>query len=365
VRRILCGSLRAQPEGARGEADGPGLRSSREGMPRRGDGWRPFIMATVNTRVVRRSNALLDFAYGRAFSIRRVGRRGRGRRGTGSRERGRARAWAMSGLLTIRPPRKLATRFLPAPGEGPSREQRERGVLLDRACARSARTGGGSARASGRARIPVRRDVVMALAESALCSPGRALRGVEGSSRRLLHGDEARRGGCARGHHDVRGRHWKWPSVRGCPARPWTARAGNRVAPISRGQHQHSGERGGYARPHPVPGPVPDRRTRSRSTSARHSGHGGHEAPREPSEVRSLRDIPLMRRGSGTSWQPDLIPTVDAALERGGVGLDVPERALRRLRRAGRASGDSAVAGIGWLMLMAIGSCPRASSSRA
>nr|WP_275425010.1 hypothetical protein [Archangium violaceum] len=69
-----------------------------------------------------------------------------------------------------------------------------------------------------------------------------------------------------------------------------------------------------------------------------HETHGGHEAPGEPSapggheaheaqeahgahgaghrghgggeslEVRSLRDIPLMRRGSGTSWQPDLIP---------------------------------------------------------
>ena len=33
--------------------------------------------------------------------------------------------------------------------------------------------------------------------------------------------------------------------------------------------------------------------------------HTSHEAP----EAETLRDIPLMRRGAGTSWQPDLIPS--------------------------------------------------------
>jgi short subunit dehydrogenase-like uncharacterized protein len=87
----------------------------------------PFVMAAINTRIVRRSNALLDFPYGEGFRYDEA-------IDTGAGPGGLARATAMSvgmGVLAatavLPPGRALLSRFLPAPGEGPSREERERG----------------------------------------------------------------------------------------------------------------------------------------------------------------------------------------------------------------------------------------------
>ena len=86
-------------------------------------GWLgPFIMANINTRVVRRSNALQDWAYGRRFRYREV-------MGFGDGLRGRAMAAAVAagtGGLTIGmalpPTRFVLDRVLPDPGEGPKEE---------------------------------------------------------------------------------------------------------------------------------------------------------------------------------------------------------------------------------------------------
>ncbi len=88
----------------------------------------PFIMATINTRVVRRTNALMDYAYGRDFSYTES-------MTTGSGGAGRMRAAMislglnmMAGLLAFRPTRYLAQKyFLPQPGQGPSQEERNAG----------------------------------------------------------------------------------------------------------------------------------------------------------------------------------------------------------------------------------------------
>lgn len=83
----------------------------------------PFVMALVNTRVVRRSNALLGFPWGEDF---RYGEAVLNRSGM------QARALALGtgvGMFALgfEPVQKLAERLLPSPGEGPTRRQRERG----------------------------------------------------------------------------------------------------------------------------------------------------------------------------------------------------------------------------------------------
>ena len=83
----------------------------------------PFIMAVVNTRVVRRSNAIMGFPWGEDFRYDEA---------MLNRSRFSATRTALAtgaGMVTLAlgPTRRLAQRFLPAPGQGPSRRQREAG----------------------------------------------------------------------------------------------------------------------------------------------------------------------------------------------------------------------------------------------
>ena len=86
-------------------------------------GWLgPFVMAPVNTRVVRRSNALQDWAYGRRFKYREVMSFGEGIAG---RVRAAAVAAGTAGIgfgMAIPPTRFVLDRVLPDPGEGPKEE---------------------------------------------------------------------------------------------------------------------------------------------------------------------------------------------------------------------------------------------------
>lgn len=86
----------------------------------------PFMMAAINTRVVRRSNALAHFRYGEDFAYDEAILAPTGQGALKS----KLAAMAMSAgtaSLTFAPIRTLATRFLPSPGEGPSQKQRESG----------------------------------------------------------------------------------------------------------------------------------------------------------------------------------------------------------------------------------------------
>ena len=88
----------------------------------------PFVMAAVNTRVVHRSNALMEHAWGTAFTYDEAMMMGRGLTG-------RIRAAAFAGTLGaflagsyFTPTRFLMKKtLLPKPGEGPSLEERESG----------------------------------------------------------------------------------------------------------------------------------------------------------------------------------------------------------------------------------------------
>ncbi len=129
VARIVADPYCLNPQD---ERNGPACRDQRGvRYSELGKVWTaPFVMAAINTRIVRRSNALLDYAYGRDFVYNEASMTGRGIGG-----------WLRAALMTA----GLATfmlacasrfmrthvvkRMLPAPGEGPSREQRESGFF--------------------------------------------------------------------------------------------------------------------------------------------------------------------------------------------------------------------------------------------
>jgi short subunit dehydrogenase-like uncharacterized protein len=91
----------------------------------------PFVMAAYNTRIVRRSNALTDWSYGRGLRYGEVMRCGRGVWGAaaaGGVTVGLVGAFAgMSAAMATAPTRALLDRLLPAPGSGPSAEARAAG----------------------------------------------------------------------------------------------------------------------------------------------------------------------------------------------------------------------------------------------
>jgi len=114
----------------------PDLGASRPRMPSDSDlGWNhdlgcfttPFVMAPLNTRVVRRGHALAGYPYGDDFVYREV-------MGT----RGNARGFLMAAGMTAvmgglalaiktKPLRELIAKRAPKPGEGPSAHTREHG----------------------------------------------------------------------------------------------------------------------------------------------------------------------------------------------------------------------------------------------
>jgi short subunit dehydrogenase-like uncharacterized protein len=87
----------------------------------------PFVMASFNTRIVRRSNALQEHAYGREFSYGEVMGVGSGPTGAVSAVVTTAGLAAAFAAMAFSPTRGLLDRVLPAPGTGPSEEVREQG----------------------------------------------------------------------------------------------------------------------------------------------------------------------------------------------------------------------------------------------
>lgn len=131
----------------------------------------PFVMAAINTRIVRRSHALMGWPWGKRFRYAESTLTGRGPAGL-------ARAAALTGALgafmaaaSLRPTRALMQRLmLPAPGEGPDEAAREAGGFEMQLIGRHPK-------ASGRkldARVIGRRDpgygaTARMLGEAAIC----------------------------------------------------------------------------------------------------------------------------------------------------------------------------------------------------
>jgi short subunit dehydrogenase-like uncharacterized protein len=127
-RQVLGDPYALSPD----RASEPTVRQPTDSPPpgRRGPDGRwtaPFVMASYNTRVVRRSNALQGHAYGRDLRYGEV-------MGLGSGPRGAVAAAGvtavLAGLVTAfkNPPlRAVLDRVLPKPGSGPSARTRARG----------------------------------------------------------------------------------------------------------------------------------------------------------------------------------------------------------------------------------------------
>jgi len=89
----------------------------------------PFVMGGINTRVVRRSNALQGWAYGRGLRYRET-------MSTGSGPVGRVKATGVAGGvialtagLGFGPARMVLDRVLPSPGDGPDEDARRSGFF--------------------------------------------------------------------------------------------------------------------------------------------------------------------------------------------------------------------------------------------
>ena len=132
----------------------------------------PFVMASYNTRIVRRSNALTGWSYGRGLRYGEVMGCGKGIGGAATASAvsvGLVAALAgMSAAMRAEPTRALLDRLLPAPGTGPSAAARAAGWFRSELHATA--TGGRRLRAvvAGKGDPGYAATAVM-LGESALC----------------------------------------------------------------------------------------------------------------------------------------------------------------------------------------------------
>jgi short subunit dehydrogenase-like uncharacterized protein len=168
-RRVLLDPYALSPDRAAEPDLGPERDSMRPLHDDHLGGWlAPFVMGTVNTRVVRRSNALRDHAYGRRFTYRELMLTGGGPLGLA---KAAGVAGGLAGLFAgFATPgaRQLLDRVLPDPGEGPSEKTRERGFFnID---IHTTTSGGERLRAEIRAQgDPGYKATAVMLGESALC----------------------------------------------------------------------------------------------------------------------------------------------------------------------------------------------------
>lgn len=94
-------------------------------------GWTaPFPMAPINTRVVRRTNAVLGYPYGRDFRYDEFLVTGAGAKGMLAAASTSVGIFAGVAALALPPTAAIAKRFLPKPGEGPTPQQRAAGYFL-------------------------------------------------------------------------------------------------------------------------------------------------------------------------------------------------------------------------------------------
>ncbi|MFI7601691.1 saccharopine dehydrogenase family protein [Actinoplanes sp. NPDC049681] len=87
----------------------------------------PFVMASYNTRIVRRTNALRQYAYGRRFRYREVMSVGTSPLSPLIAAGTKAGLAALVVGLSLPPTRFVLDRILPKPGEGPSEQARREG----------------------------------------------------------------------------------------------------------------------------------------------------------------------------------------------------------------------------------------------
>ena len=129
IARIVSNPYALNPEGMR---EGPEKRDLQTFVfNKKLKTWTsPFIMASINTRIVRRTNALLNYPYGKSFSYTEYTDCGNGVSGA-------FKSFMMTTFLglfmmftTFEFSRKnIIQKFLPKPGEGPNKTQQKNGFF--------------------------------------------------------------------------------------------------------------------------------------------------------------------------------------------------------------------------------------------
>lgn len=125
LRRVLGNPYALNPEGVRGpdKRDQSGVRFDKDLNM-----WTaPFLMAAVNTRIVRRSHALMGLPWGESFRYSEVMSTGKGASGLSRAVAFTGGISAFVGSVVFPLTRPLVLKRLPAPGEGPSEESMAKG----------------------------------------------------------------------------------------------------------------------------------------------------------------------------------------------------------------------------------------------
>ena len=127
IFKILSNPYGLNPTNEMNGPDGKELRSIT--YDNESNNWTsPFIMAGINTKIVRRSNALSNYSYGKDFKYNEATLTGKGLRGR------------INAIFSIIPlaivgakpgslVKKMLDYFLPKPGEGPNKKMREDGFF--------------------------------------------------------------------------------------------------------------------------------------------------------------------------------------------------------------------------------------------
>ena len=171
ARETLRNPYSIAPPGERSGVD-PGSQRWPRNDRLRGVWTAPSPMAQVNERVVRRSNALLDYPWGREFRCTEVVTTGRGLKGAAGAGLIAGGLGLFTVAMSVEPLRSAIQRYVfPDPGEGPTEEQIEHGHFTVRVVGRgTGRDGPFTVEAEfGADRDPGYGGAARMLGESALC----------------------------------------------------------------------------------------------------------------------------------------------------------------------------------------------------
>ena len=128
VMKAMTDPYALNPKGERSGPDAPERTTPRWDRDFRQ--WTaPFMMAGIDTKVVRRSNALLGYAYGKDFRYDEAMLMGASPLGFAKAAFTSTGTLAMMGAMAIGPVRRAVSGRLPQPGEGPSKARREAGYF--------------------------------------------------------------------------------------------------------------------------------------------------------------------------------------------------------------------------------------------
>ena len=169
LQQLLANPYALDPQGAAGGLDG--LDSGAPHQDAHDGTWvAPFVMGAINTRVVRRSNALMGYPYGHDFRYEEGMAFGPGARGFVLALLMSLGFGAFNAVARVRTLRDLLARLLPKAGEGPSAAAREAGFFAIELYARHGDDVGKSLRLLIRGdRDPGYGATAKMLGESAVC----------------------------------------------------------------------------------------------------------------------------------------------------------------------------------------------------